>query len=214
MALSSKTPTTRLLTLVALILATGVFCLRAADIFAAPVDPHSSGSLYERNLTELLETVAGEGNVRLSVQPGIETSALVLINKDSVDSAAMAEIEDITAIALGLASNSEQVKLTEIAFAEAPGLPSQVQFLELTGLGLLCLVLAASLLVPSSQTETRIAPDLRQLDPQPAPQRRESAILPAPSMELDQAASLAESDPARTAQILRSWMNPRKETAA
>lgn len=213
MAISTKTPTMRILALVALVLATGVFCLRAADLFAPGTQAQTQGSQTEQTVTSLLEAVSGEGNIRVSVRAGLSKSVLILANESAVSEAMLAEIETITSTALNLDPETDTLTLSRLVFATSPVALSQRELLELLGLGLVCLLIAGTLLVPAAPiaaAETEASPR----DAPPAPNLRlvDQASLSAPNADIDRAGQLAQTDPDGTARLLRRWMNSDKES--
>ncbi|MCF6328546.1 MAG: hypothetical protein L3J02_01930, partial [Henriciella sp.] len=157
MAMTTKTPT-RILTLIALFLAAGVLSIRAADLFPAPAQAPQNGSTTEQSLINLLEPVAGAGNIRVSIHGRFDRTVLVLINGPQVATAASEattlEIETITKAALALDTARETLTLSQFPFADRPQASlSSLEMAELVGLGLLCALLTVMLIAPPSQAD-------------------------------------------------------------
>ena len=210
MSAKDRTPTTRFLAFAAILLAAGVFALRAHDLFAAPKsDP--IGSALERELTYLLEPIAGAERVRVAGTMGRPKTVLVMIDGAPANDlrGVRAQVESILIAAMGFNVETDSLTLSQFPFAHGVnGSLTALEIAELTGLGVLILVLLGASLTPqraqatpSSVAETgRIALQ--------APTR---AQLPAPKInapsELNQAEDLAETKPVETAGLVRGWMS-------
>jgi flagellar biosynthesis/type III secretory pathway M-ring protein FliF/YscJ len=205
-----KTPTTRILTLAALTLAAGVFCLRAVDLFSGGVQPANIGSALEQELTHLIEPVAGQGNVRVSVKGGDTRTYLILLNGPQLTaeqpSVLKTNAEAIIKSAAPYNAAKDTLTLSQFPFAQSvSGELTTLEIAEFSGLGLICILLLAGLVQPASRqteprTQTTVAPETV---PAEAPVR-----IPArPIAEPNRAAELAANDPDGTVRVLRAWMN-------
>ena len=79
MTAANRTPTTRILTLAAIILAAGVLSFRALDLFASPA-PAPTGSAIEQKVTSFLEPMVGKDAVRVSITGKDKRRTLLLID--------------------------------------------------------------------------------------------------------------------------------------
>ncbi|MDJ0922595.1 MAG: hypothetical protein QNI84_15815 [Henriciella sp.] len=207
MSATARTPITRNLTLVALLVAAGVFSLRLFDVLQPAPATAPVGSQQEREVTALLETVTGPGQVKVAVHGGPEKSWLVLIN-GAPDSARIERIETILAASTGFRPGTDTLTVSEFEFATSAR--SQVPYqgaLELTGLGLIVLILGglslrgaerssagAVQVLPAQTTSPRAAPDAA-----PPGLSQDTAI--------ERAGALAEANPDGTVRLLRTWMS-------
>lgn len=203
----NRTPTTRLLALVALIVATGVLCLRGLDLFVDTAPPQTAfANPAERAITNLLDPIIGPGHFRVSVALGEPSRTMILLDETRAVQNLDNQIELI--VQSILAAPDAAITITNVPFAAnaKPNL-SPLQLAELMGLGLLCAMLTAQLFLPlaTPQSQTTIAP------PETAMRRPDLRLVPeAPAAqhvtEIDTAAQLAVSDPDGTARLIRSWM--------
>ena len=214
---SSAMPSTRALALFAFLLATILGCWRAADIFSADTPDWQPASATEASLMGILEPVAGEGNIRLSVtgDAGTGRTVMVLLSSKAADAAPTIE-RLATSVAMIQPAAGDQLIVEQAAFAGGfPGQPSTEEWIELVLLGALSLVLAWLGFAPAAAPA--VASGLAAL---PEPERAVSAdVLPAarpkpqPASHPDQAADLARKDPAKAASVLRSWMRGEGDAA-
>ncbi len=213
MASANKIPTTRLLALVALFVASGVLCLRAFDLFVDGPPKATFTNAAEQSLTNILEPVIGEGAVRVSVSGEAERTIIVLLDQSRLQPGLVETVETITANTFGDAAS--KITITPIAFAAGtqPTL-SPLQLTELISLSLLCLVLTTMLIVPPQQPVTqRAEPNTSQRAARNEGLRLVTAgTAPVQDAEIDRAAKLAASDPDGTAQLIRSWIGASGET--
>ena len=221
MASSSSLPAARSLALLALVLAAGVFCLRAADLLTtkAPVNP--TGNAKERALVSLLEPVAGPGNVRVSITGTSARHYLVLVNSPRAETPETArlraDIGNILPAATGFDASRDQLTITLLPFAPAAIMaPPPRDWAELAGLGLLMACLTLVLLRPSESTSTQLptrADDLR-INPRPLRAREPSADISTPDTIISTAGSLAAREPEATVSLIRQWMSTGKGGSA
>jgi len=210
--MTTKTPTTRILTLIALFLAAGVLSIRAADLFTTPAQAPQNGSATERSLINLLEPVAGTGNIRVSIHGRFDRTVLVLFNGPQVateDSEAITlEIETITKAALALDTARETLTLSQFPFATTSQASiSSLEMAELVGLGLLCALLTVMLIAPPSRTDAEHKTLPQDVTAQPSNLRLVKEP-PAAQVdaEIDRAAQIAVNDPTGTARLIRQWI--------
>jgi len=202
--------TTRLMALAAFILAAGLFSLRAYDTFGS-VSSEPKGGVLEQELTYLLEPITGPDKVRVSVTGSSPKTVLVMIDGEfATDLRPLrTRIETILIAAMAFDRERDALTLSQFPFARGVGASlTPLQIAELTGLGLLTLLLLMISGAPARRTV--IAPT--QMDPRPpAPAPRQQARLPAPVAELDldfrDASALAEAKPNETAHLVRDWMS-------
>ena len=214
MSATAKTPITRHLTLVALFLAAGVFSLRLYDTLQ-PAQPASQvGSLQEREVTALLETVTGPGNVRVSRQAGAEQQWLVLIN-GTPDASRVQKIETILIAATGVRTGTDTLTISEFEFTSTQRDTLSYQgALELTGLGLIVVILSGLALVPSRSVAE---PTLVTSSPLATPNREpldRLQTMGAVDPSVEEASQLAERHPDETVRLLRHWMTDKTGNAA
>lgn len=214
MSATARTPITRHLTLVALLVAAGVFSLRLFETLQPAPAPAQIGSLQERETTALLETVAGPGNIRVSLQAGVEQRWLVLVNGPA-DAEQTRQIETILAASTGFRAGIDELTISQFEFAPAEhaAIPYRGA-LELTGLGLIVVILSGLALWPARQEEEH-KPALAAPAPltaKPMPETVRHLAVTEPSIE--QASTMAERHPDDTVRLLRSWMSNKNGTSA
>lgn len=210
MSATHRPPTIRLLALAALLLAAGVFALRATALLNAPV-PAPAADRVEQELTYLLEPITGADKVRVSVTGRSERTILVMVDGDIASDlrGLRLQIETVLEGALGYTPETDTLTLTQFPFA--PGVGSTlapIDIAELTGLGLLCGLLLVSLVSrrsPRPVEADRPAPQQRQTYAEPM--ARAPAPQPTADPDLRAASTLAESKPNETAQLVRGWMS-------
>jgi len=210
MSALNKTPTTRILTLVALTLAAGVFCLRAVDLFSGGGQSAAIGSPLEQELTHLIEPLAGQGNVRVSVKGGETRTYLVLLNGPQLTadkpSILKTNAEAIIKSAAPFNAAKDTLTLSQFPFAQSvSGELTALEIAEFSGLGLICILLLAGLVQPASrQTEPHTE---RSAAPETVPTEAPAKPVSRPIAEPNRAAEIAANDPDGTVRVLRSWMN-------
>lgn len=210
MSATDRTPTIRLLALAALLLAAGVFALRATALFSAPA-PAPAGDRIEQELTWLLEPITGADKVRVSVTGRTERTILIMVDGEIASDlrGLRLQVETVLEGALGYRPETDTLTLTQFPFAAGVGTAlAPIDMAELTGLGLLCGLLLVSLV---SRRAPRPA-ELERAAPPPRPayaeqMARTPAPEPAGGSDLHAASQLAESKPNETAQLVRGWMS-------
>lgn len=210
MSVKDRSPTTRLIILAAFILAAGLFALRAYDNFAgAKSDP--VGSSLERELTYLLEPITGPNKVRVSVTGGTPKSVLVMIDGEvGTDLRPLrTRIESILIAAMGFEAEQDTLSLSQFPFARGVGEAlTPMQVAELSGLGLLTILLLMAGLAPSRlRTEPQQQSDPYPLSPPAHASARLAPPARGPRADLSEAAALAEAKPNETAHVVRNWMS-------
>lgn len=210
MSAIDRTPTTRLLALAALLLAAGVFAVRATDLFSSP-NPAPIGDRAEQELTYLIEPFIGADKVRVSISGRTERSVLVMLDGDATEnlSGARTQIESILSATIGFDPDRDTFVLKQFPFAQGVnGTLRPIEIAELTGLVLLCGLLLIGLINrPNARPPERAAPAGQLRDTVPAAPVRMSAPEPALPSELQTASTLAETKPNETARVVRDWMS-------
>ena len=213
MRAKDRTPTTRLLALAAFVLAAGLLSLRAFDLFGTP-ETEPVGGAAERELTYLLEPITGEDRIRVSVTGHSPKSVLVMIDGEMGSDlrTVRTQIENILVASIGFDLETDTLTLSQFPFARGVGASlTPLEIAELTGLGLLALILLGAAFAPSAApAPTPLArPQDRPIEAarqtRPAPQVLE------PNQDLDAATTLAETQPRQTANLVRDWMSYREE---
>jgi len=197
----------------ALLVALGLTGWRAHHAMSAPAaaDPLQGASALEVRLTGLLETVLGEGHVRVhhAPRPDGSQSFLVLINEPAARIAATDEyVTSLLSSAVFIDPLAgDGVTINRLAFAEGrAGALSPARALELAALFALCVFIAAATLSTAwpARRETK-GQQRTEAPPAPAPLTR-----PAPSPSPDASRLLVQrisEDPAGAARIVRRWMS-------
>lgn len=202
--------TTRLMALAAFILAAGLFSLRTYDTFSA-VSSDPKGGALEQELTYLLEPIAGTDKVRVSVTSSAPKTVLVMIDGAIASDLRplRSRIETILVAAMAFDPERDTLTLSQFPFARGVGASlTPLQIAELTGLGLLTLLLLMIWGAPNRRPAVLPAPNDQRPPAQPP---RQPARLPAPVAALDSdyrdASALAEAKPHETAHLVRDWMS-------
>ena len=213
MRAKDRTPTPRLLALAAFVLAAGLLSLRAFDLFGTP-ETEPVGGAAERELTYLLEPITGEDRIRVSVTGHSPKSVLVMIDGEvgSDLRAVRTQIENILVASIGFDLETDTLTLSQFPFARGVGASlTPFEIAELTGLGLLALILLGAAFAPSA-APAPIPPARPQDRPiEAARQARLSPKVLEPNQDLDAATTLAETQPSQTANLVRDWMSYREE---
>ncbi len=197
----------------ALMVALGLTGWRAFHAMSGPEtgDPLQGASAIEVRLTGLMETVLGEGHVRVhhAPRPDGSQSFLVLINEPATRVATTDEyVTSLLSSAVFIDPLAgDGVTISRLAFAEGPaGALSPARALELAALLALCVFIAAAILATAfpARRETK-ARRHTEAPPAPAP-----LTGPAPSPSPDASRLLVQrisEDPAGAARIVRRWMS-------
>ena len=213
MATVTKSPTTRVLALIALCLAMGALSLRALDLFSSPSQTEAPQSAIERSLVNLLEPITGYGNVRVSVHDNQTRRAFFVLINDSeggvAANARLHQIEEIIAAATGLDSALDTLTISQVPFAAGTGPTlSPLELSEIIVLALICVCLTGLLIRPYFAISSVEQSAAQALEPR-SPAQRPLHASPTPIRaddEVEQAAEIAVNDPAGTAQLIRQWM--------
>lgn len=210
MSVRDRPSTTRLMALAALILAAGLLSLRAYDLFGT-VKSQPVGGAVEQELTYLLEPITGADKVRVSVTGSTPKIVLVMIDGEfATDLRPLrTRIETILVASMAFDRERDTLTLSQFPFARGVGRSLTIfQIAELTGLGLLCLLLIMAWLAPVRRNSVSYA-QTSATPPNPTP--RQPARLAAPVAERDpdlrDASALAEAKPNETAHLVRDWMS-------
>lgn len=209
----SAMPSTRVLALLAFVMAACLGGWRASESFTQPDTEWVPASAMEASLMGILEPLAGKGNIRLSITDngGTGRTIFVLLSEEAANAAPT--IERVTqSVTMLEPAAGDQLVIEEAAFARGvPGRPSAETWTELGLFGGLCLLLAWIGLAPGS--EKPAAPVHSEARP-PVPLKSvpvsESVTPQRPrriaQAEPETAADIARKDPAKAASILRTWM--------
>lgn len=215
MSAKDRTPTTRLLALAAFILAAGLLSLRGYDLLAAP-SAEPVGGAMEKELTYLLEPITGRDRIRVSVTGHSPKTVLIMVDGEiASDLRPMrARIEPVLIASINFNPETDRLSLSQFPFARGAGRTlTPLQIAELTGLGLLSLMLLISLLTPTTAPHAS-APAPRQPESPIARAARTTPVAPVaiePDDGLRTATALAETKPNETANLVRSWMSYTEE---
>ena len=213
MRAKDRTPTTRLLALAAFVLAAGLLSLRAFDLFGMP-ETEPVGGAVERELTYLLEPLTGEDRIRVSVTGHSPKSVLVMMDGEVASDlrAVRTQIENILVASIGFNLETDTLTLSQFPFARGVGASlTPFEIAELTGLGLLTLILLGAAFAPASTSAPAPTTPTRERPAEAAPQPRPSPQLLEPNQDLEAASTLAEAQPIQTANLVRDWMSYRED---
>lgn len=206
---AKSSPTTRLLALAALLLAAGLFSVRAIDVFAAPATIESSQQSPD-SLTSLLQTLHGPQSVRLIERASPETGStfLVLMNASEIPSDAQdkvrTDIQSVLTASAAFAPQRDQISFIYAPFETQARTPSALEIGELVGLGALVLLTLMAALAPvMRQDDARLSAPMSQ-----TPIRPVSGVDLAPDRpSIAEASARANNDPDHTVHVLRKWMS-------
>ena len=213
MRAKDRTPTTRLLALAAFVLAAGLLSLRAFDLFGMP-ETEPVGGAVERELTYLLEPLTGEDRIRVSVTGHSPKSVLVMMDGEVASDlrAVRTQIENILVASIGFNLETDTLTLSQFPFARGVGASlTPFEIAELTGLGLLTLILLGAAFAPASTSAPAPTTPTRERPAEAARQPRPSPQLLEPNQDLEAASTLAEAQPSQTANLVRDWMSYRED---
>lgn len=214
MSAKDRTPTTRLLALAAFILAAGLLSLRGYDLLAAP-SAEPVGGAMEKELTYLLEPITGRDRIRVSVTGHSPKTVLIMVDGEIASDLhpMRARIEPVLIASINFNPETDRLSLSQFPFARGAGRTlTPLQIAELTGLGLLSLMLLISLLTPTTTPRANApAPAPRQPETPIARAARTAPVAIEPDNGLRTATALAETKPNETANLVRSWMSYTEE---
>ncbi len=175
---------------------------RAVQIFA----PVNSGT-HSHALTETLEAVAGQGRVKITESKNAAGSRSLFILIDREAAASAAEVKNIATVASGYDIKSgERILVREADFATTQAAPAPTEFAELAVMVLLVFASGALALLTVRAPEVAAphfapAPILPTIHPAP-----QAGLAPAQRPQAN-AADLVQRDPAKAADVVRSWMS-------
>lgn len=210
MSVRDRPSTMRLMALAAFILAAGLLSLRAYDTFGT-VKSEPMGGALEQELTYFLEPITGTDKVRVSVTGSAPKNVLVMVDGAIATDLrpVRTQIETILVAAMAFDRERDTLTLSQFPFARGVGASlTPLQIAELTGLGLLTLLL---LMISASNSRRAVSMPTQIESRPPAPVARQPARLPTPVAERDpdlrDASDLAEAKPNETAHLVRDWMS-------
>ncbi len=201
------TPSTRALAFAACVVAIGLLAWRGSEILSrAPASPGPL-SQAEASLLSVAEAVAGQGHVRVSAsrQSGKGRQILVLLDENSVISDAT--LVNVVSLAGGLSDgDGDRVVIQRVPFAPGvTGAPLPGDWAELTLLALLAGLAGWIGLTAPRREEAPVEVIREALPARRSPQPAEPVTQAVP-VRSSEAADLARHDPARAADVVRSWM--------
>ncbi len=201
------TPSTRALAFAACVVAIGLLAWRGSEILSrAPASPGPL-SQAEASLLSVAEAVAGQGHVRVSAsrQSGKGRQILVLLDENSV--IPDATLVNVVSLAGGLSDgDGDRVVIQRVPFAPGMiGAPLPGDWAELTLLALLAGLAGWIGLTAPRREEAPVEVIREALPARRSPQPAEPVTQAVP-VRSSEAADLARHDPARAADVVRSWM--------
>ena len=210
MSAQESPSTTRLIALAAILIAAGLFALRAYELFSK-VESDPAGSAVEQKLTYLLEPITGQDKVRISVSGIAPKTVLIMLDGDVAQDLRpiRSRIEPILTASISFDTERDVLTLSQFPFARGVGSSIEPMHLaELIGLGLLIAMLVAN---GTLRTPTQAAAT-SSLDPRPLPAReplptRLAPLDVEPVSDFLEATELAEQNPNETTRLVRNWMS-------
>ena len=187
--------------------------MRAYDLFGTP-EAKPVGSAAERELTYLLEPITGEDRIRVSVTGHSAKTVLIMIDGESGSDlrALRSRIENILVASIGFSPDADTLTLSQFPFARGVGASlTPFEIAELTGLGLLSFVLLGVMFAPAPVAAPGSPTPARERPIEPARHSRPAPQVLEPNQDLDNAATLAETQPSQTANLVRDWMSYRED---
>ena len=214
MSANDRLPTTKLLTLAAFIFAAGLFSLRAFDTFVAPASEPVGGAV-EQELVYLLEPITGPDRIRVSVMGQNPKSVLVMIDGEVASDLRplRTQIENILVASIGFDLEADRLTISQFPFARGVGGDlTTIEILELSGLAVLSMLLLGVAMAPR-ETATPPPANFRQSVSSDDIRRQAPPVqtVLAPDTDSQVAATLAETQPRQTADLVRGWMSYRED---
>ena len=121
-------------------------------------------------------------------------------------------IENILVASIGFSPDADTLTLSQFPFARGVGASlTPFEIAELTGLGLLSFVLLGVMFAPAPVAAPGSPTPARERPIEPARHSRPAPQVLEPNQDLDNAATLAETHPSQTANLVRDWMSYREE---
>lgn len=210
---------TRQAALIAFCLAACLLVWRGSSLLAqGEARSVAASSPQLETLSTLIEPVLGRGNFRVASHYGDDGARSVLIlvdtpkDKFSLGPEVRDRIETILAAATGFQPDRDRLQIQPFAFAPGTGVGiSQIALLELGALGLVTGLLGfLAFAIPGAAPLQARAPANDDRTPDqtaPAVAHMRAVPLSSPIDDPTEAQKLAQSDPKRTASILKSWLN-------
>lgn len=206
----------RLAALAALFLALSLCVWRASSLLTSPGPEPKSPA--EASLARLIDPVAGPGNSRISIAFNAEGGRTVFVLLDMPAAPVAGDLQRILPAAAGLdPARGDKLLIEQAAFARGlPGRPDTAAWLELGALGLISLISAgiglATLRLPAAPPLAAHRPETDRAIPE-ARGETLRALRPVAPPTAAEAGDVAQRDPARGAEVLRSWMRGREEVS-
>ena len=192
----------------------GLGLWRGAAVFTQPAETPLELTQQQQTLIHVLEPIAGNGNVRVTVRStGRKTrDILVLFDTTGSDAAQLAsDIEAMLGAAIGFdATAGDTLTVREFPFVGgSSAAPQMAELAELGVIGLLIFLLSWGAFAPQKYVP-EAAPNRsrsRKLSEDRPPRTRPMAVdLSAPGSKSASAAKTANEDPSGTAKVIRAWM--------
>ena len=204
----------RLAALAALFLALSLCVWRASSLLTdAGSEPKSPA---EASLASLIDPIAGPGNSRISIAFNAEGGRTVFVLLDTPAAPMVSDLQRILPEAAGLdPERGDKLLIEQAAFARGlAGRPDTSAWLELGALGLISLISAGIALV-TLRPQPALAPSRPEAERAIPEARGETlrALRPLAPPTPAEASDVAQKDPARAAEVLRSWMRSREEVS-
>ncbi|MGH1421680.1 MAG: hypothetical protein ACRBEQ_07670 [Hyphomonas sp.] len=210
---SGAAPSWKVAALVAFALALGLLAWRGTFLFMPAEQNISALSASEAALFNMIEPIVGAANVRVAVTPLQDGARVVTVLLNESVGAEMSQVRELAARTLSIEpSRGDALSVETAAFsAGAGGTATFAEYIELCGLVLLAGLTGWIGLRPYTAASSAVAtaPTLSSADISRSPE----LIVPTPQptiAKVDPLASVAKSDPARAADVLRGWMTPKE----
>lgn len=192
----------------------GLGLWRGAEVFSAPAGNAHVATSEQQNLLNVIEPLAGAGNVRVSVRRagnGVR-NFLVMIDTTSGETGPLGqEIEAILVTAVGFnTALGDTLTVKEFPFARGTSAqPAAAELIELGLIGFLVILLSWGAFMPSRPETAPVYKKRSKTERDPAPTRTRPVAVdlsPPAGSKTSSAAKAANEDPVGTAKIIRAWM--------
>ena len=199
-------PSAKLLAVCALMVACSLLAWRAINIFTTP-----SVAAPPSEFTQLVETVAGTGNVRIAQA---ETGQLLVLIDGPSGALSNQNATQIRQMAALIYPDTPAPSIRQFPFADGAMMrPGNAALAELAALGIL-ITLSAGLVLTLRAPHATSKPMQTDAPSHTSPGQRRAAQLALPTQAAQQdtdiaaALQLASRDPKATAALIRTWLKP------
>jgi hypothetical protein len=180
------------------LIALALTALRAADVFS----PSASVPGPSNALTETLEAIAGPGRVRVTQSQSAAGERTLFILRDRQSNASAADLKSIAIQASSFDLKAgDRVFVRDADFAIVSGSPSREDLAGLAAMVVLVFASGALCLLTLRPAPVQLAPTAPAVIDRATP-----AQVPTVARTPSSAADLVQRDPARAANVLRSWI--------